>query len=404
LSGEKAWIGTASWAGVINIFVQALDRERRPLGITGFVLRQGTPGLRQGPEALTLGMRGMVQNSIYLDDVRVGAEHLLGEVGGGMEVAQDAMMLGRLGIAAMCVGAMKRCAQLMLRYSERRTVATGRLLDNPVTLSRLSELTAATVAVEALVDVVNTALDAAVTVPVEIYAACKTSGPEFLWTGADQLVQLLGARGCTETNLVSQVLRDARVAPEGPTTLHMFLGSRVLAIARVHEFIDEQLGAVEVDELTPQRGPSVTASAPPGRSSRPCERDQLRTSARARSRCRAAAAPASPRARGDARNRARVDVGEAALRSNAPGHFAAGDGAAVFRMPMRCSAWCAITLVDRRHRQTLMGVQWLIHCSSASARASLWPKRHDRPPELRTAARRPAVRAPVNGAVDSIQA
>jgi acyl carrier protein len=97
---------------------------------------------------------------------------------------------------------------------------------------------------------VNTALDAAVTVPAEIYAACKTSGPEFLWTGADQLVQLLGARGYTETNLVSQLLRDARLLRifEGPTeTLHMFLGSGVLKRSRAfYEFIDEQLGAADV--------------------------------------------------------------------------------------------------------------------------------------------------------------
>ena len=60
-----------------------------------------------------------------------------------MEVAQDAMMPARLGVAAMSLGGMKRCAQLMRRYAERRSISTGRLLDNPVTLTRLNDLSAA---------------------------------------------------------------------------------------------------------------------------------------------------------------------------------------------------------------------------------------------------------------------
>ncbi|MGV2437349.1 MAG UNVERIFIED_CONTAM: hypothetical protein LVT10_22640 [Anaerolineae bacterium] len=51
----------AQWAGLINVFVKELDIQGNLKGITAFVVRQGTPGLRQGAEALTLGMRGMIQ-------------------------------------------------------------------------------------------------------------------------------------------------------------------------------------------------------------------------------------------------------------------------------------------------------------------------------------------------------
>ena len=44
---------------------------RRARGISGFAVPRDTPGLRMGPEALTLGMRGMVQNTIYLEGARV---------------------------------------------------------------------------------------------------------------------------------------------------------------------------------------------------------------------------------------------------------------------------------------------------------------------------------------------
>jgi acyl-CoA synthetase (AMP-forming)/AMP-acid ligase II/alkylation response protein AidB-like acyl-CoA dehydrogenase/acyl carrier protein len=225
LQGKKIWSGSAAWAGIINVFVQ--EKE----GISGFVLRKGTLGLRQGPESLTMGMRGMVQNTVYLNDVLVQKEQRLGEPGMGMKVAQDAMMYGRLGIAAACVGGMKRCAQLMLRYSERRTIATGRLLDNPLILVRLNGLTAAITALEVLVKSLAQLLDDGQFVPVEAYTACKIFAPEFYWQAADDLVQCLGGRGYIETNIAPQILRDARVLRifEGPTeTLKMFLGSRVI--------------------------------------------------------------------------------------------------------------------------------------------------------------------------------
>ncbi|MEM7347120.1 MAG: AMP-binding protein, partial [Chloroflexota bacterium] len=187
LNGEKIWIGTAAWAGTINVFAQTLDENQQPVGITAFMVPQNAEGLTQGPEALTMGMRGMIQNRLYLNDVWVGPENLLGQVGQGMEIAQDAMMTGRLLVGTTSVGMMKRCAQLMHRYSARRTISTGRLLDNPVTLTWLSDLTAAITTLEVFMTKVTQQLDEGQPVPVEAYAICKTSGAELLWQAIDQL-------------------------------------------------------------------------------------------------------------------------------------------------------------------------------------------------------------------------
>ncbi|UKP00618.1 AMP-binding protein [Nostoc sp. UHCC 0870] len=246
LRGEKIWSGSAAWAGVINVFV------KHQSGISGFVVRRGSPGLRQGAEALTMGMRGMVQNTVYLEDIPVTSAQVLGEAGKGMNVAQDAMMYGRLAIAAACVGGMQRCVQLMWRYSGRRQVATGKLLDHPVVLHRLQELTNAITAVQSLVMRVGELLDQDYTVPAEVYAACKISAPEFYWQAADLLVQTLGGRGYIESNIAPQILRDARVLRifEGPTeTLCGFLGARVLKQGEtLQNFLCQTLGAVEVGQ------------------------------------------------------------------------------------------------------------------------------------------------------------
>jgi alkylation response protein AidB-like acyl-CoA dehydrogenase len=247
LKGTKIWIGSAAWASTINVFVQTFDSEGQYQGISGFVVRQGAKGLRQGPEALTMGLRGMVQNTIYLNNVSVNADRLLGELGAGMKTAQDAMMHGRLCIAAASLGGMKRCAQLILRYTQRRTISTGRLLNNPVTLGKLTDITQGILSVESLIGRIGQLLDNGCSIPVEIYTACKIIAPEFFWKVADNLIQILGGRGYIETNIAPQFLRDARILRiyEGPTeTLNMFLGSRTSnSNEELYRFISDSLEA-----------------------------------------------------------------------------------------------------------------------------------------------------------------
>ncbi len=250
LRGQKSWSGTAGWSSVINVIAQNIDESGQPNGLSAFAVPRGSKGLRIGPEALTLGMRAMVQNTVYLDDVRVTAAQCLGAIGGGMAVAQDAMMQGRLAIGATCVGGIKRSLQLLLRYAERRSISTGRLVDNPVLLERAAALTGAVTAIEALVGHAARRLDQGLHVPGDVLIVCKTAGSEWLWQAADDLVQFLGGRGYIETNVAAQLLRDARATRilEGPTeALTMFLGSRAVNDSGpLHRFLADDLGASAV--------------------------------------------------------------------------------------------------------------------------------------------------------------
>jgi len=246
VNAEKQWIGLASWSGVTTVFAKAVDATGAPLGITALTVEADNPGLVQGPESLTMGMRGMVQNTVYLQDAFVPDSAMLLVPGDGMEVARDAMLFSRLGIGGICVGAMKRCAQLMARYAGRRDIATGKLAANPVSIARLQALTASIHAVEALVYAIAARVDAGDTVPPEAYLACKTAATEALGSAADQLVQMLGGRGYIETNGAPQILRDARVMRilEGPTeTLYAHLGASASHPGgAVDRFLAETLG------------------------------------------------------------------------------------------------------------------------------------------------------------------
>lgn len=247
LNGDKHLIGLANWAGWITVVARALDEHGVALGTVALLLPDDAPGLRQEAEALTMGMRAMVQNALRFDDVFVPDSHVLGQLGAGMEVARDAMAFARLGIGALCVGGMKRCAQLMLRYASRREVAGGRLIDHPVTLARLDDLTGAIGALEALVRALGAhdeqggahgahdgkggAHGAPRGLPQEACMACKCVASELLWEAADMLMQLLGGRGYLEPNLAPLLMRDARVMRilEGPTeALYVHLGAGAL--------------------------------------------------------------------------------------------------------------------------------------------------------------------------------
>jgi acyl-CoA synthetase (AMP-forming)/AMP-acid ligase II/alkylation response protein AidB-like acyl-CoA dehydrogenase/acyl carrier protein len=270
LFGQKSWSGTAGWASVVNVFAQNLDADGQPRGVSGFAVPRGTKGMRLGPEALTLGMRGMVQNTIYLEGARVTRAQSLGQPGAGMGVAQDAMMHGRLAIAAACIGGMKRALQLLVRYAERRTIATGRLLDNPVLLERVVGLSGAVAALETLITRMAECLDRGEHVPIDAYIASKIAGSEWLWRAADDLVQFLGGRGYIETNVAAQLLRDARVTRilEGPTeALAMFLGSRVVNDGTdLRQFLTATLSAPRVSARLEEVASEIHARCTAGKS------------------------------------------------------------------------------------------------------------------------------------------
>lgn len=267
LSGDKHLIGLANWAGWITVVARALDAGGVALGTVALLVPDDAPGLHQEAEALTMGMRAMVQNALRFDAVFVPDSHVLGQPGAGMEVARDAMGFARLGIGALCVGGMKRCAQLMLRYAGRREVAGGSLLDHPVTLARLDDLSCAIAALAALVDLLAALDDRGAGLSQEACMACKCVASELLWQAADMLMQLLGGRGYLEPNLAPLLLRDARVMRilEGPTeALYVHLGTGAMdggCLAFVASLADGACLAAEARAALARAGTSVSAYA-----------------------------------------------------------------------------------------------------------------------------------------------
>lgn len=254
INGEKLWIGNAAWANHLNVFCKVEDAGELRADLTGFTVSHAAHGLRVGEELPTMGMRAMVQNAIRFNDVAVSEEAMLGRPGGGMAVANDAMMHTRLAFGAAFIGAMKRCVQIAAAYAARRRISTGLLIANPVSLERMSAALARIELMETLLELLSE--PDADAWPDDFCVVCKVAGSEFLWQVVDDSVQLCGGRGYVENNALARFLRDARVGRiyEGPSeTLLHYVGRRQLqgGTALVKALV-ERLGAAHWGSLLEQ--------------------------------------------------------------------------------------------------------------------------------------------------------
>jgi alkylation response protein AidB-like acyl-CoA dehydrogenase len=121
LNGSKLWISLADLADHFLVFA-TVDRTLGHRGITAFLLERGMPGLTTGTLHGKLGIRAGNTGAIYLDQVRVPADHRIGEDGEGFTIAMSAIDQGRFTVASGAVGLAQACLDVSVRYArERRT-------------------------------------------------------------------------------------------------------------------------------------------------------------------------------------------------------------------------------------------------------------------------------------------
>ena len=119
LNGQKQWISLADLADHFLVFA-TVDRGLRHRGVTAFLLERGMPGLTTGTLHGKLGIRAGNTGIINLDNVRVPAEHRIGEEGEGFLIAMSAIDQGRYTVAAGAVGLAQACLDASLRYARER--------------------------------------------------------------------------------------------------------------------------------------------------------------------------------------------------------------------------------------------------------------------------------------------
>jgi alkylation response protein AidB-like acyl-CoA dehydrogenase len=136
VNGSKTWTTLAQHADWIFCLVRTDSSVKQQEGISFLLIDMKTPGIRVRPIITMDG--GHEVNEVFLDDVKVPAENLIGKEGQGWTYAKFLLGHERTGIAA--VGRSKRAIRKLKTIAEAETVDGVPLIKDPDFSRRISEV------------------------------------------------------------------------------------------------------------------------------------------------------------------------------------------------------------------------------------------------------------------------
>src|SRR3954468_18310020 len=216
LNGSKTFITNGPYADTI-VFICKFDEGNAPeeSKIFSFVLDRGMPGLEQTKPLRKMGMHSSPTGELFLSDVRVGRDRLIGETedvpAGGREGAKDTFSIERSGVAAMSLGIIEQCLELSVAYAKDR-VQFGQPIGNfQLIQDKLARMEVARLNVQNLVFRVLEMSAAGKSLTLAEASAMKLYSARAAVEVAMEAVQLHGGNGYMAEFHVEQLARDAKV-------------------------------------------------------------------------------------------------------------------------------------------------------------------------------------------------
>ena len=227
LTGSKTFITLGAWASVALVF--ARTGGEGPKGITCFLVSTDADGFESRPIKGKLGLRAQDTAELSLDGVRVADENRLGELDGGFRVAMSALDVGRISLAAGCVGIAQGCLDASIAYARERSAFGRPIAGFQLVQELLAEIAVETEAARLLAWRAAALADAHVQHTLESSVA-KLYASEVAVRAANNAVQVFGGYGYVDEYPVGKYLRDARVATlyEGTSQIQKLIIGRAL--------------------------------------------------------------------------------------------------------------------------------------------------------------------------------
>ena len=119
LNGTKLWITNGNEADIFIVFAN-INPEAGYKGITAFIVERDFDGFSVGKKEDKLGIRASSTTELILEDCRVPAGNILGEVGKGYKVAIETLNEGRIGIGAQMIGIAQGAFDATVAYIQER--------------------------------------------------------------------------------------------------------------------------------------------------------------------------------------------------------------------------------------------------------------------------------------------
>ena len=124
LNGSKNWITVGPHAEHLVVFAVSTPHPEKPRH-TALLVRRGMPGFTTEKPDEKLGIHAAHSCTVFFDNVRVPADHVLGAEGDGFKVAMSTLDVGRIGIAAQALGIARAALEQAVGYSKERKAFGG---------------------------------------------------------------------------------------------------------------------------------------------------------------------------------------------------------------------------------------------------------------------------------------
>lgn len=214
LNGSKTFITNGPYADTI-VFICKLDEgnpehERK---ILSFVLDKGMPGLVQSPPLRKMGLHASPTGELFLEDVRVGKDRLLGETEDqpARSSAKETFTAERTGVAAMALGIVERCLELSVDYAKNRVQFGRPIGEFQLIQLKLAKMEIARMNLQNLVFRQIELAGAGRELSLAEASAGKLYAAQAAMEVALEAVQLFGGNGYMAEYQVEQLCRDAKV-------------------------------------------------------------------------------------------------------------------------------------------------------------------------------------------------
>ncbi len=214
LNGSKVFTTHGSLAG---LYVVMGSTGRGTKGLSAFVVERGTRGLVSGQPEKKFGVRASDTASLYLQDVWVPKENLIGELNAGYFQVMEILKAGRIGIGAMAVGIAQAAFEAAVRYARERVQFGRPIACHGAIQSMIADMSSEIEAARLLVFRAACLHGQAEPYGVEASVA-KLYASEVAMRATNKSLQIHGGYGYLRDYPVERYLRDAKLCEIGEGT------------------------------------------------------------------------------------------------------------------------------------------------------------------------------------------
>jgi alkylation response protein AidB-like acyl-CoA dehydrogenase len=228
INGAKMWISMGDYAKVALIFAQT-DPEKGHRGLGCFLVDTEQPGFKPQPIEHKMGLHASDTAAISLEDVEVGEDDVLGQIGDGFKVAMSALDSGRYSVAAGCVGICQGCVEESVKYAQEREQFNRPIASFQLVQAMIADMVLKTDASRMLVWRAGFLKDAGRPNTTETSIA-KLHATEAAVECANTAIQVHGGAGYVDDHPVERWFRDVRVTTlyEGTSQIQKLIIGRAM--------------------------------------------------------------------------------------------------------------------------------------------------------------------------------